>query len=467
MRTVSLCVSAGLLVLSPACTSTPERGHVATPHLDEPAPGDGAAPSDAAPEPTGLDDLTVPTDGFQVRSMGADIDPGGDVEYCEIGELPGTPDETYYVGAVELANAVHSHHLVVAAALPGSASDAALRAMNIGDKVICNGTNYEFPQDGLVFVGSAQTPYIDRKFPKGVGSVLHGNQRIVFDYHYLNTSDTEVHAQSAMNVHLVDGSSIEHIATAFSFFNFTVDVPPHQSGKFVADCRFKNDIMLSSILRHTHQQGRDFTVWHSGGANDGEHVWTSHDWKNEPNFDFDPPELAKSGEGFKFECDFDNPNDSELRYGIKGTDEMCILAGWFWPAGSTRELPPQDCGVTWIDSAGLGHPADEAGGFPAATPLDARLCQAGISLTGYSGDDTCNNCMCNSCGSVLMRCAADNDCSALIDCFSKPCGTESECIQACKQPLHDHSSAVGLMQEVDSCITSKCQGCGPTTTPPT
>jgi hypothetical protein len=430
-------------------------------HLDQTAAQDAPPTSDAGPTPTGLADLTVPSDGFQVRSQGADIAPGEDVEYCEIGELPGDPGETYYVGAVELANAPHSHHFVVATALPGSDADVALRALNLGDKVQCNGTNYEWPQDGLVFVASAQTPYIERKFPKGVGSVLHGNQRIVFDYHYLNTGDTETHAESAMNVHLVDGSSIEHIATAFSFFNFTVDVPPHESGTFTAECHFKDDLMVTSLLRHTHQQGRDFSVWYSGGDRDGQHIWTSHDWKNEPGYDFTSPTLVKANEGFRFECDFDNPNDSELRYGIKGTDEMCILAGWFWPSGDTRELPPQDCGITWVDSKGVGHPADEAGGFPPASSLDARLCHAGVSLSGYSGDGACNDCMCNSCGSVLMRCASDTDCSALIDCFSKDCGTETQCIQACKQELHDHSSAVGMMEQVESCVSSKCAGCGP------
>src|SRR5258708_32660743 len=152
-RTISLCVSAGLLALWPACTSASEHGRAAGPHLDQSEPRDATASGDAVVTPTGLEDLTLPADGFQVRSAGADIGPGEDVEYCEIGELPGDPGETYYVGSVELANAVHSHHLVVATALPGTPADVALRAMNLGDKVVCNGTNYEWPQEGLVFVG--------------------------------------------------------------------------------------------------------------------------------------------------------------------------------------------------------------------------------------------------------------------------------------------------------------------------
>jgi len=455
----SWCVVAVALVAGCTSSSTGDARSSA-PHLDNPSIDDAAVSPEAAPTPTGLDDLPVPKDGFQVMDVGTDIDPGQDIEYCEIGELPGDPSETYYVGAIELANAEYSHHMVVATADPGSEADMALRAMNIGDRVVCNGTNYEFPQQGLVFVASAQTPYIDRSFPKGVGTILHGNQRIVFDYHYLNTSSNVVKAKSAINVHLVDGASIEHIATAFSFFNYTIDVPPRASGSFTAECHFKDDLVVSSILRHTHQQGRDFSVWYSGGANDGQHIWTSNDWKNQPDYNFPTPISMKAGEGFRFECDFQNTENAELRYGIKGTDEMCILAGWFWPA-STRELPPVGCGITWVDSNGIGHPADEAGGFPPASSLNAHVCLGGISVSGYAGNAACNSCMCDSCGDVLVACAADPDCSALMACFSKGCKGDVDCAQQCKQELHDHSSAIGMTEEVEACLYSKCPGCGP------
>lgn len=459
-RRLSFIGNVGALALVAGCSPSAKDSRTTSPRLENESASDASAAKNGAPTPTGLDDLPVPTDGFQVLDVGADIGPGEDVEYCEVGELPGDSGETYYVGGVELANAAHSHHLVVATAQPGSDADTALRAMNVGDKVVCNGTNYEFPQDGLVFVGSAQTPYIDRSFPKGVGTMLYGNQRVVFDYHYLNTSTEVVHARSAINVHLVDQASVQHIANPFSFFNYTVDVPPQATGKFVAECHFKDDLMVTSILRHTHQQGRDFSVWYAGGTHDGDLIWTSHDWKNEPDYTFPTPTLLKSGEGFRFECDFQNDANTELRYGIKGTDEMCILAGWFWPA-DTRELPPAPCGVTWIDSKGIGHPADEDGGFPKASALDARVCKAGISLSGYGGDDSCNTCMCDSCGDVLVKCASDTDCSALMDCFGQGCTGEAQCAQQCKQQVHDHSSAVGLVEQVEACLYSKCAGCGP------
>jgi len=445
----SVLARAGVCALLAACSGDPQ--------VERPPQTEAATPKHI---PEGPDDLPVPRKGFQVRSVGAEIGPGEDIEYCEIGELPGDPSETYFVKSIELANAAFSHHLVVSAAVPGSAADATLRALNVGDRVKCNGANYEWPDEGLVGLLSAQTPYIGRDFPEGVGINLYGNQRLVFDYHYVNSSAETIRAASAFNAHTADEASIQHIATAFSFFNFTVDIPARSAKSFIAECHFKDDLTLSGLVRHTHQQGRDFSVWFSGGPQDGEHIWTSHDWKHEPGYDFPEPILMKAGDGFRYECGFENPTDSPLRYGIKGSDEMCILAGWIWPAGDAKQVPPQDCGVTWVDGEGLGHPATEAGGFPPASAADANLCLAGINLLGLGGTPECASCMCNSCGSVLLKCATDPDCGALISCLGQGCSNQSECIQSCEDQIHQHSSAIGMMQQVQGCLASRCAECG-------
>jgi hypothetical protein len=454
---VSWC-GAALALLLLACSSEPSA---------EPSREHDASTPDA---PNGPDGLTVPKQGFQVRSVGVEIGPGQDIEYCEIAELPGDPSDTYYVNSVELANAKFSHHLVVSTATPGSPAEARLRSFKVGDHIKCNGANYEWPEEGLVGLASSQTESITLKYPAGVGVVLHGKQRAVFDYHYVNASAQAIRAQSAFNVNVVDSTEIQHIATGFSYFNFTIDTPPRASASFTAECHFRDDLMLAGLLRHTHHQGREFSVWFSGGANDGKKIWTSQDWKHDTNFYFEQPILMKAGEGFRFKCDFDNPSDARLRYGIRGTDEMCILGGWIWPV-TGKELPWQDCAVTWIDAQGIGHSAEESGGFPPASAEDAGLCLIGLGLLSFSAGsfglagpaaDTCNHCICGSCGSVLRRCIDDPDCSALMGCFGQGCGTQDECIQTCKDEIHEHSSATGLMQQVYGCLANRCaSACSP------
>ncbi len=413
-------------------------------------------------------DLAVPSDGFQLRSVGADIAPGQDIEYCEIGEVPGDANVTYPVQSFELANAPFSHHFVVALAEPGSDADAVLRTLNIGDRVVCDGANYQWPQTGLFLLASAQTPYVSQSFPPGVGTFLHGHQRIVFDYHYLNTSNQTIRAHSAMNVHLADDGSVEHVAIPFSFFNFTIDVPPLGTKAFTAECHFKNDLTIGTLVRHTHHDGQDFSVWYSGGPNDSQHIWTSQQWNEDTAYSFPEPALVKAGDGFKFECDFENPTNSELRFGIKGTDEMCILAGWIWGTGDVRELPPQDCGITWIDSAGIGHPADESGGFPPASALNAKLCLSAADAVGQAKladaglKAGCSECGCDACGDILMKCATDRDCSALLTCAAEDCGDAGVCAKNCEGAFHTHSSAIGMLEQVVACLGNRCPGCAPT-----
>src|SRR5262245_32582301 len=77
----------------------------------DPAPG-SAGPEDAEP----YLGLTVPAHGFQLRSLGAEIGPGEEREYCEVARLPGAPTDEYYVSLIELGNGAPSHHLGLALA---------------------------------------------------------------------------------------------------------------------------------------------------------------------------------------------------------------------------------------------------------------------------------------------------------------------------------------------------------------
>jgi hypothetical protein len=91
--------------------------------------------------------LEAPTDGFRVKNRGSTIEPGADVELCEVGALPGDSSETYYVRDAEFANAPLSHHLIISAAEPGSPVDQKLREYAVGDQVPCLNAETAFWQE--------------------------------------------------------------------------------------------------------------------------------------------------------------------------------------------------------------------------------------------------------------------------------------------------------------------------------
>ena len=84
---------------------------------------------------------------------GAEIGPGEDVEYCEVGRLPGDADKKYFVSSFELGNQKGSHHLIVSAAVADSPAEAKLEELGVGNRVPCLGAESKFGPDGFVAVG--------------------------------------------------------------------------------------------------------------------------------------------------------------------------------------------------------------------------------------------------------------------------------------------------------------------------
>ena len=78
-----------LALAAVACSST-DQGDAA-----------GSTSGDTPPPCDDLLCLAPPEQGFQIQSVGAAIDPGQDVEYCEVVQLPGDPSEVYYVNRFE------------------------------------------------------------------------------------------------------------------------------------------------------------------------------------------------------------------------------------------------------------------------------------------------------------------------------------------------------------------------------
>lgn len=430
-------------------------GSISTDDAAVPAPNDASVDDAMVP---GDDDeflgLELPSRGFRVASLGRAIAPGEDVEYCEIGELPGTPDDEYIASAFEVANGRGSHHIIISAAQPGTPADARIRARSIGEQIPCISAGSQFGTDGMITLAGAQTSYGRLDFPEGVGLRMHGGQRIVFDYHYLNTGEEAIPAKSAIAVHTTEARDDITIATGYAFTNFTLDVPPGTERTFTASCKLERDAIVMGVGRHTHRLGTDFAVWFEGGSQHGEHIWTSHDWEHELSFSFPEPRLVKAGEGFKFACGFLNEGEVPLRFGTSATDEMCILSGVMWSPTKGEELPADDCVVTWIDDEGIGRDARDAGGFPKATPDEALSCHAGYLGLGVL--EGCLGCICDSCGAIMNKCNGDADCRPILECTTACMG---DCKGSCDETMSAHSSAVGMITAVGECISTQCPSC--------
>jgi Copper type II ascorbate-dependent monooxygenase, C-terminal domain len=287
--------------------------------------GDGACTEEPCLDP--------PAEGFQVRSEGGEILPGEDVEYCEVVQLPGTPDDIYYVNGFQSVMTRGSHHLIVSAVIPGSDTD---KNTTVGDRVECiTGSVWG---DDLTDVTGQQLPEHQEAFPAGVGKVFVGGQKVIFDYHYFNATDKPLQARAAVNFLTTASENIEHEAQGFSKLNLAIFIPPMQESEFPDSCRMNRDVMVHKLTRHTHQWGTDFPVSLNRGEGEPELIYTSPNYED-PDFIFEEPILVREGEGFDFVCNYNNDTMRTLTFGVNATDEMCILFGSMY-SPTERVLPP-------------------------------------------------------------------------------------------------------------------------------
>jgi hypothetical protein len=267
-----------------------------------------------------------PEDGFTVETSGVVIDPGQDVEYCEVLQLPGSESDVYYVKRLESQMTPGSHHLIVSAATEGVDGD-----LTVGDRFVCPGG--VLGPEYLPVTGS-QSAYREETFPAGVGRVFRGGQKIVVNYHYLNATDTPLDANVQVAFHLTDESEITYIAQSFGFYNTSFSIPPGAKDSVFTQCNFSEEITIGRLTRHTHRWGTDFRVWFAGGEHDGELVFHSEHYEDTEH-DFDTPIVMSPGTGFRFECAYENTESYPLTFGLKASDEMCILFGTWWSEGNS------------------------------------------------------------------------------------------------------------------------------------
>jgi hypothetical protein len=299
--------------------------------------------------------LEAPEKGFQVEILGNVIEPGDDIQWCEVVRLPGTQKDVYYINRLESAMTPFAHNLRVSAAIPESDTEANIEE---GTRVTCQRAGEVFGED-LVDVMSSQQLYSDIRYPEGIGKILFGGQKIVVDYHYYNTSDNAVPAKVKINFHLVGKADVRRIARTASFKNFTIFTPPGGESTHLAECFVDRDAFVYSLTRRTHRWGTDFSVWFAGGERDGEHIWTSSDWNQETDYTIPGgPILLKAGEGFRFECDYNNTTNEPLQFGVYATDETCMLQANWWVVDESDEgdeVNEQGCLLFTVDEDGIAR----------------------------------------------------------------------------------------------------------------
>jgi len=296
-------------------------------------------------------ELQEPARGFVLESEGVWVESGDDVRTCEVAAVPGDARDLYYVHRIEAVLSAHSDDLIVRAAKLDSDTAS---AMDPGVHVPCTRAGEVFGEE-LSDVLRSQGRHTDAQFAPGVAQVLRGGQKLALEYHVVNRGRDATLAQVKLAFHTMDERDVQHRLHVASFENFTLYTPPHGSSSHVGECRVKQALVVSELVRRTQLYGTTFRVWRAGGDRDGELIWESSS-RQYSRLEMSTPLELQPGDGFRFQCDYDNPTARELRYGVSADDETCMLDTLFWLVDESQEPIAENCLLFNVDSDGIARP---------------------------------------------------------------------------------------------------------------
>ncbi|NVB77124.1 MAG: hypothetical protein HOV81_01900 [Kofleriaceae bacterium] len=199
---------------------------------------------------------------------------------------------------------------------------------------------------GVLFAQSTQATHEVQQFPPGVAIVIPAHSRIVAGTHLLNTGDDALSVDLALKITPV--AKPPTLLSAMSFTNQSITLPPHRKSRMTMECDINTafharegrdaDFKFYYALAHYHELGTGLTVEALRPDGTASTIYeTTHRIGDALGGAID----AFSMTGFdklRFSCDFDNPRDTAVRWGV-GDQEMCTFlaftdSDWTWGGGA-------------------------------------------------------------------------------------------------------------------------------------
>jgi hypothetical protein len=262
-------------------------------------------------------------DGIQISTTLFDLQPGEEAFKCYHAELPvdGEIDVRYY----ESVMAPGSHHFILYKNDGDTAADGTLD----DGGCLANPT-------GSNWVYSSAQPHMDLKIPDGVAIVLSSRQRVVFDMHYINTTEQVLHANVTLNISFAKGA-FEKAASLVSY-NTSIFIPPNGTQTVDGDCTPGDGAKFFYMLTHTHRRGTLATISRVLASGQmGEEIVHSANWEvpQEKKWLKDPFMTFQTGEKFHYHCEYMNDLNQYVTSGPSAaTNEMCMAITYYFPASA-------------------------------------------------------------------------------------------------------------------------------------
>ena len=282
--------------------------------------------------------LTPPPQGIQFHLGPFTVPPNqvNDREFFYFEPLNQSSD--VFVNHVEISMRPGSHHFILYY-YRASTPDNILPQANVYRDIRDSSGNLNFDvvqQMGYhQFFQGTQTPYLNYHFPPGVALRLPAQTGLDLNSHYVNRSTQAISGEVYVNLHTVDLKEVQHIAEILFLNNTNIILPPNQVTTVTRSYTFAEARHIIYLWSHAHEHMLEFRVERIGGANNGQLVYFSNDWKHPPILQLDPPLTINGGEGLKLITTYNNWTNQTIQWGLLSSDEMQILYGAYYAGSAT------------------------------------------------------------------------------------------------------------------------------------
>jgi hypothetical protein len=196
----------------------------------------------------------------------------------------------------------------------------------------CAQTDIPAGLDGML-PGSQQL-HAEFAMPAGVGMKVEKYHGLYFQSHYINATQSTITTDVKYTLGFTDAASVKQEAGVLFYSNFKLNIPPGMSSASQT-CMAPQDMSLLMATGHMHMHGLTFDATVAQ-----KNIYHTNNW-DEPNGSLfpSPGYSVKFGDPISWTCAYDNTTTSTLTFGNSASkNEMCILAGIFYPADSGQTL---------------------------------------------------------------------------------------------------------------------------------
>jgi hypothetical protein len=251
------------------------------------------------------------------------LQPSEETTVCVV--VPLDNPEDLVVDSFDLTLSPGSHHLLVYATTADVTSQpypcSPFTGVFVGD------------DKPLVF---ANKPNVNWTFPAGIRQEIPAHSNIKLEAHYINATSQELQGHGTAVFHGMPKSQAPAYQPTDFFvwttaqFNIPADAPytsPQYFQKGIAGTH------MYGITTHQHRLGTGVQVWESAEQGKlGTQLADDRDWAN-PSWRQISPQVDFDGtNGLTFQCSWTNTTDEAVTFGESALNEMCVVAGYYYPA---------------------------------------------------------------------------------------------------------------------------------------